>query len=182
MAAQLIRRVPVPRRRPAILVVVPSRDPKLAGQEPEQLVVPRTDAAGLAIIQHFEGFAAMPYRCPAGYWTVGFGHLIQPGEDFSHGISRAQAERLLLADVAVAERAVWRLITVPLNSNQFSALVSWTFNLGGGALQRSTLRRRLNRGDYDGTPAQMLRWNKAGGRVLAGLTRRRQAEAALFTA
>ena len=82
--------------------------------------------------------------------------------------------------VADAEQAVRRHITVPLTSNQFSALTSFTYNLGSGALQRSTLRMKLNRAQYERAAEQLLRWNKAGGKVLRGLTRRRAAEKALF--
>jgi lysozyme len=85
-------------------------------------------------------------------------------------------------DVQTAERAVLRLITVPLTDGQFDALVSFTFNLGAGALQRSTLRRKINRGDHANVPAEFRKWVWAGGRKLEGLVRRREAEAALYSA
>lgn len=137
-------------------------------------------AQGLALIQHFEGFAAMPYTCPAGYLTVGYGHVVKAHEDFSRGISQREAQRLLQADVQVAEQAVLRLISVPLADGQFDALVSYTFNLGAGALQRSTLRRKVNGGYHHEVPQELMRWVFAGGRKLPGLVRRRTSEGELY--
>ena len=132
---------------------------------------------GLDLIKRFEGFSAVPYRCPGGYSTIGYGHLVQAGEVFpAHGISKAKAEELLRQDVHIAEKAVLRLIRVSLRPGQFDALVSFTFNLGSGALQRSTLRRRVNDSDHDAVPAELTRWVWAGGRKLPGLIRRRKAE------
>lgn len=135
---------------------------------------------GLELIQHFEGFEAEIYIDAAGYPTIGYGHLIKPGEDFSNGISEAQAAALLAQDVGFAEYAVRRLIHTPLVQSQFDALVSFTFNLGGGALQRSTLRRKVNRAEHTEVPDEFMRWVFAGGRRLRGLMRRRQAEAQLY--
>ncbi|NET71560.1 MAG: lysozyme [Sphaerospermopsis sp. SIO1G2] len=95
---------------------------------------------------------------------------------FENGISREAGEALLIKDVQAAERAVLRLIDVPLTDGQFDALVSFTFNLGGGALQRSTLRRKVNREEHQEVPVQFMRWVWAGGRKLRGLIRRREAE------
>jgi len=135
---------------------------------------------GLALIERFEGFAVMPYRCPAGYITVGYGHVVRAGEDFSAGLTAEAARTLLARDVQVAEAAVRRLIAVPLTQGQFDALVSFTFNLGAGALQRSTLRRKINRGDHADVPQELAKWVFAGGRALRGLVLRRKAEAALY--
>ena len=135
---------------------------------------------GLDIIKHHEGFSAKVYICPAGHPTIGYGHLILSHEDFGDGITKSQAEELLKQDVQIAERAVLRLITVPLTDGQFNALVSFTFNLGGGALQRSTLRRVVNRGDHEDVPQQFMRWVWANGRKLNGLIKRRADEAALY--
>ena len=99
---------------------------------------------------------------------------------FADGIDEAAAEELLRRDVGTAERAVLRLIRVPLADGQFDALVSFAFNLGGGALQRSTLRRKVNREEHDAVPAEFRRWVWAGGRKLKGLVRRREAEAGLY--
>ncbi len=137
---------------------------------------------GLNLIKHFEGFEPEIYLDVAGLPTIGYGHLIRKGEHkmFENGISEEEAEALLADDVQVAERAVLRLINVPLTDNQFNALVSFTFNLGSGALQRSTLRRKVNREDHAEVPAEFSRWVWAGGRKLKGLIRRRKAEAALY--
>ena len=135
---------------------------------------------GVRLIQRFEGFEGVVYDDAAGYATIGYGHLIRAGEDFSQGINRAAAELLLRQDIAIAERAVKRLVEVPLSQSQFDALVSFTFNLGAGALQRSTLRRKVNRAEHVQVPSEFLRWIWAGGRRLRGLLRRRQAEVAFY--
>lgn len=96
------------------------------------------------------------------------------------GVDKDEALELLKTDVAVAERAIARLIGVPLTQGQFDALVSFTFNLGAGALQRSSLRSKLNRGEYEGVPAELRKWVWANGKKLTGLMRRRQAEATLY--
>ena len=137
---------------------------------------------GLALIRRFEGFAPAPYRCPAGYWTIGYGHMLADHPDPRRAISRDKAEQLLVQDVRISESAVTALITVSLRQHQFDALVSFTFNLGSGALQRSTLRRRVNAQAHAEVPEQFLRWIYAGGRALPGLLRRRHAEAALYAA
>ena len=136
---------------------------------------------GIDLIKRFEGFSRTVYFCPAGYQTIGYGHVVKPHEDFSAGIDEAQAEELLRQDAAIAEQAVLRLINVPLTDCQFDALVSFTYNLGGGALQRSTLRRKVNHEEHADVPEQFMRWVWAGGRKLKGLVRRRAAEAGLYT-
>ncbi len=135
---------------------------------------------GLRLIRRFEGFSAMPYLCPAGYLTVGYGHVVKNPAAFHQPITEDEATEILVLDIQKAEKAVLRLITVPLSDGQFDALVSFTFNLGSGALQRSTLRRKVNREDHAEVPAEFLRWVWAGGRKLKGLIRRREAEAALY--
>lgn len=136
--------------------------------------------SGIDLIKRFEGFSAKVYICPAGYPTIGFGHVVKPYEDFSAGIDEALGEELLRQDAQIAERAVLRLINVPLTDGQFDALVSFTYNLGGGALQRSTLRRKINREEHAEVPEQFMRWVWAGGRKLKGLVRRREAEVKLY--
>ena len=148
----------------------------------------RISEAGLSLIAEFEGFSAIPYNDPVGHCTIGFGHLLHMGNcNSSDGgnYTRAEAVRLLQQDVRRYEDAVNRLITVQLNQNQFDALVSFTFNLGYGALEGSTLRRKLNAGLHGEVCEQLRRWNKAklnGVMVeLAGLTRRREAECTLWS-
>jgi lysozyme len=140
----------------------------------------KTSQNGINLIKQFEGFEPEIYQDAAGYATIGYGHLILPGEDFSQGITRIEARRLLQQDVRVAEAAVMRLIHQPLRQPQFDALVSFTFNLGSGALQRSTLRRKINRAEHQAVPYELLRWVWAGGRKLRGLVRRRRAEGVLY--
>lgn len=129
-------------------------------------MAPQINRAGLDLIKRFEGFRAEAYLDPIGIPTIGYGHIQGVTERDVRNrrtITEAQAGQLLREDLAVAEAAVERLISVPLNENQFSALVSFTFNLGAGNLRSSTLRRRLNSGDYGAVPAEMARWVKAGG-------------------
>jgi lysozyme len=130
---------------------------------------------GLDLIKRFEGFSSTVYICPAGYPTIGYGHLVRDHEKFET-ISQEEAEALLRVDVESAERAVLRLIKVPLTDGQFDALVSFTYNLGSGALQCSTLRRKVNRQAHAEVPEQLLRWVWAGGRKLRGLVSRREFE------
>ena len=134
---------------------------------------------GIDLIKRFEGFSSTVYICPAGYPTIGYGHLVRSGESFNE-ISETEAEELLRKDVESAERAVLRLVNVPLTDGQFDALVSFTFNLGSGAFQRSTLRRKVNRQVHAEVPAQLMRWVWAGGRKLNGLHKRRSAESILY--
>ena len=136
---------------------------------------------GLDLIKRFEGFSRTVYVCPAGYPTIGYGHVVKSDEDFTVGIDAEQADELLRQDAGIAERAILRLINVPLTDGQFDALVSFTYNLGGGALQRSTLRRKVNRENHTEVPEQFLRWVWAGGRQLKGLIRRRAAESQLYS-
>ena len=139
---------------------------------------------GLALIKYFEGFVPEIYICPGGRPTIGYGHVVREDERerFTDGIDEATAEDLLRRDVETAERAVLRQIRVPLEDGQFDALVSFAFNLGGGALQRSTLRRKANREEHGAVPTEFRRWVWAGGRKLRGLVRRREAEAGLYAA
>lgn len=135
--------------------------------------------AGLELIQRFEGFSPVPYLDAAGLPTIGFGHLIRDGEAFDT-ISLDEAEVILRADVHHAERAVLRLTDVPLMDGQYDSLVSFTFNLGSGAFQRSTLRQKINREEHEAVPNEFRRWVWANGRKLRGLARRREAEIRLY--
>ncbi len=134
------------------------------------------------LIRHFEGFQSKPYLCPGGYWTIGYGHLLSAKEvpHYNAGIDAELAEQWLIEDVGVARHYVQRLVDVSLSQHQQDALISFTFNLGGGALERSTLRRKLNRHEYRTASDEFMRWVWAGGRKLPGLVRRRMAERMLF--
>ena len=139
---------------------------------------------GLDLIKEFEGFREHAYICPAGVPTIGYGTTLIEGSPVKIGmtISESKANDLLEDQVnQVYAAAVIRHVTVPLNQNQFDALVSWTYNLGESSLATSTMLKKLNQGDYDSVPAQMMRWTKANGVDLPGLVRRRKAEAELFT-
>jgi lysozyme len=138
----------------------------------------RTNTAGIALIKDYEGLHLTPYLCPAKVWTIGYGHsrTVRSGMK----ITPEQADQLLDDDLRLVERAVQRLVTVPLNDNQFSALVSFAFNVGITNFENSTLLALLNRGWYEQVPAQLTRWDRAGGEPLGGLARRRAAEARLW--
>ncbi len=136
---------------------------------------------GLELIKEFEGCQLEAYLCPAGVPTIGYGHT--RSAKLGQTISQADADALLREDLADSEDAVDRLVTAQINENQFSALVSFTFNIGAEAFERSTLLSMLNaNAQIHIVAAQFLRWNKANGEELPGLTRRRHAEQALFLA
>ena len=138
----------------------------------------RTSQKGIDLIKKFEGCRLEAYKCPAGVWTIGYGHTkgVQNGQK----ITQAQAEEFLREDLKIYEQAVEACVKVPLSQNQFDALVSFCYNCGSGALKTSTLLRLLNEGKYSEAGEQCLRWNTAGGKVLAGLTRRREEEREIF--
>lgn len=137
-------------------------------------------AAGRALIKTFEGFVPSTYICPAGHPTICYGHVVAPGETFDEPMSAMACEDLLMRDLPRYERAVCRLIEVPLSDSCFDALVSFAFNLGEGALQASTLRRLANAGRLDECGPQFDRWVFAGARKLPGLVARRAAERAMW--
>lgn len=140
------------------------------------------NAAGLAMLKDFEGLRLTVYNDSAGKPTIGYGHLIKPGEDFTAGITEEYAEEMLRQDLHYAETAVSRFIRTGLTDNQFAALVSLVFNTGNAPLL-GTLGRKLNQivePDYAGAADEFLRWDHAGGEVVPGLTRRRKAERELF--
>ena len=144
----------------------------------------KTSDMGLSLIQQFEGFSAKPYLCPAGVPTIGYGATYYPdGRRVTmqdRPVTVAQATDMLRSMLTSYEAGVNRYVQVPLTQGQFDALVSFAYNLGLSALKSSTLLRLLNLRDYAGAAAQFLRWNRAGGKVLPGLTRRREAERKLF--
>lgn len=143
----------------------------------------RTCVASEAAADHtalFEGYSPFVYKDVAGYPTIGHGHLIKKGEKFREPMLPGEARALLIKDMKIAERAVNTSVAVKLWQEQFDALMSWTFNLGGGALRSSTMLKRINASLHQDVPAQMLRWNKAGGKVWRGLTIRREAEGKMY--
>ena len=144
----------------------------------------KTSQAGINLIKQFEGCKLKPYLCPANKFTVGYGHVLGNGVTLAEADNRIftkeEVDVLLRSDLRRFERGVLRYCTVYLTQSQFDALVSFSFNLGLGVLQRSTLRQKINRGDADAAKV-ILKYNMAGGRILKGLTRRRQAEYQLFT-
>lgn len=143
----------------------------------------QTSEKGIALIKQFEGCKLTAYQDSVGVWTIGYGWT-QPvdGKPIRAGMTIKQetAERLLKTGLVSYESDVSRLVKVSLTQGQFDALVSFTYNLGARSLSTSTLLRKLNAGDYAGAADEFLRWNKAGGKVLNGLSRRREAERALF--
>ncbi|KLR31087.1 muraminidase [Enterobacter kobei] len=143
----------------------------------------QTSDKGIALIKQFEGCKLTAYQDSVGVWTIGYGWT-QPvdGKPIRAGMTIKQetVERLLKTGLVSYESDVSRLVKVGLTQGQFDALVSFTYNLGARSLSTSTLLRKLNAGDYAGAADEFLRWNKAGGKVLNGLTRRREAERALF--
>lgn len=150
------------------------------------LVVPQ---AAIDLAKRFEGFhrvpkadpgRAHPYICPAGYWTIGYGHLCDPKHP---PITEAEAEVYLARDLQTALAATLRYCPVLATEPEvrLAAIVDFTFNLGAGRLQTSTLRWRINQRDWEGAARQLLRWVYGGGRVLPGLVFRREAECVLLT-
>jgi lysozyme len=146
-------------------------------------------------IKKDEGVRNRPYQCPALLWTVGVGHVIDPShakvkladrkqlpipDGWDRVLSATEIDEILKKDLNRFEAGVLRLIKVKLTQGQFDALVSFSFNVGLGNLQNSTLRMKLNRGDYEGAAEQFLVWTKAGGKVLKGLVIRRTHEKEMF--
>lgn len=171
----------------------------------------KTNRAGIELIKAFEGIMdgnpktvnLDPYLCPAGYWTIGFGHVIRDASGkmlkgihnksaayaaFPNGITKTEADILLGADIIPVELGVMRLVKVALTPNQFSAIVSFAYNIGldedidtiPEGLGDSTLLKKLNSGCYSCASSQFPKWNTVAGKVLDGLTRRRLAEQKLF--
>lgn len=145
-------------------------------------MVNKTGNSGKSLIKQFEGFRATAYLCPAGIWTVGYGTTRINGNKVTKGarVTTEEADMFLEQDLKQFEDCINSTVSVELTQNQFDALVAFVYNVGVGNFQKSTLLKKLNSGDYDAAAEQFLRWDKAGGRTLAGLTRRRKAERELF--
>ena len=156
----------------------------------------KVSPAAIDMIKHHEGVRNKPYRCPALLWTVGCGHVIDPThaavkyeerkslpipQGWDRILTMGEVDDLLIADLARFERGVLRNCPSAIGRQGiFDALVSFSFNVGLGSLQRSTLRMKTNRGDFDEAADEFLKWTKAGGRVLPGLVKRRNDERALY--
>ena len=138
----------------------------------------KTSDKGIDLIKKYEGCYLKAYKCPAGVWTIGYGHT--NGVKSGMVITKDQAVTYLKNDLITYERAVNSYVKVPLTQNQFDALVSFSFNCGTAALKHSTLLKKLNSGYYDGAANEFTKWNKSNGKVLNGLVRRRQEEKELF--
>jgi len=149
----------------------------------------------LHVIEHHEGVRQKPYQCPALLWTVGVGHVINPNhakiplaerkalpipEGWDRKLSMEEVNAILKSDLARFERGVAQFCPVPLTQGMFDALVSFSFNVGLGTLQRSTLRQKLLRGDKEGAAEELLKYCMAGGKILKGLQNRRIDERAMF--
>jgi len=132
--------------------------------------------AGLKLLKVSEGYRGKVYTDIAGFRTIGFGHRLLPGETFPNGITQAEGDQILARDIAIAEAAVDRLVTVPVTQGQFDALVDFVFNLGSGRLAGSTLLKYLNAGRTDEAAHQLLGWDHAGHVEVAALKQRREAE------
>lgn len=144
----------------------------------------KVNSKGIQLIKTFEGCLLNAYLCPAKVWTIGYGSTqYLDGKPVKQGdkITQQQAEELLIDTVNMFAQGVEKLIKVDLNDNQFSALVSFAFNLGIGNLQKSTLLKKVNENPNNHMiKTEFAKWNKAGGKVLNGLTRRRNAESQLY--
>ena len=139
---------------------------------------------GINLIKRFEGVRSRPYRCSAKLWTVGVGHLIGDGKSLPDSWNRTFTEKeinaLLIRDLNRFERGIRMYIKVPLRQCEYDALCSFAFNLGLGTLQRSTLRQKINRNDKEGAAKEILKYCRAGGKIIKGLQIRREAEYKMF--
>jgi lysozyme len=141
--------------------------------------------AAIALIKHHEGVRSRPYRCPANLWTVGVGHLIGDGkslpDSWNRTFSQEEIDGILKSDLRRFELGVHKMLpNVPLRQHEFDAIISFCFNLGLGCFQRSTLRQALLRGDKKAAMESLVKYCRAGGKILRGLQIRRLDEKALF--
>lgn len=147
---------------------------------PECLRDCRVSDSGIAFLQNHEGYSPFRYRDSAGYWTIGTGHKLVAGEKFKEPLMPDAATALLRKDLSHAESAINKGVDVPLQQNQFDAVASFTFNVGGGALRSSTLLKKVNAERHNEVPPQFMRWVYAGGKKIDGLKNRRKDEAELY--
>lgn len=161
----------------------PEPDPISEKPSPPPPPVGQINADGLLIVTSFEGLELQAYQDSAGFWTIGYGHTSMAGPPEVYPgmvITAAEAEQILQRDLDLFEAGVTRGLTIATNSDQYSAMVSFAFNVGLGAYEDSTLLRKHNAGDFAGAANEFLRWVNAGGQFLPGLLRRRRAERALY--
>lgn len=155
----------------------------------------KVSAKAIEVIRHHEGVRSKPYRCPAKLWTIGVGHVLYPDQgkiplaerdnyplrpEDNRSFTAQEIDGILRSDLARFEQGVSKLIIVPLTQGMFDGLVSFSFNVGLGTLQRSTLRAKLNRNDKEGAAEELLKYCMAGGKILKGLQNRRIDERAMF--
>lgn len=133
---------------------------------------------GVRFIKQWEKLELSPYECAAGHKTIGFGHRVLYGEQYD-AITEQQAEMILITDLANAQRAVHK-VRVPLEQHEYDALVSFTFNVGVGNFEKSTLLKKLNQGDRAGAMTELLKWHHVNGTDSKGLMRRREQEREMF--
>ena len=143
------------------------------------MILMKLGEKGTEILKYFEGCKLTAYQDSVGVWTIGYGHT--KGVYDGMTITQDQAEQMLLSELEEYEGYIKDMVTVPLTQNQFDALVVWVYNLGPTNFRNSTLLKELNAGNYNAAGQEITRWNKAGGKVLAGLVKRREAEAQLFS-
>ena len=156
----------------------------------------KVSPALIELVKHHEGLRTKPYRCPALLWTVGVGHVIDPSHTavkyeerkslpipagWDRSLTMDEVDAILAQDLARFERGVARLCPAAVgHQGRFDALVSFAFNVGLGNLQRSSLRMKTNRGEFEEAADEFMKWTKAGGKVLPGLVKRRNDERVLF--
>ena len=137
-----------------------------------------TSQDGLKLIKKFEGCDLKSYQDSVGVWTIGYGHT--KGVEEGQEITQDEGEEMLASELGEYEGYINDMVECDLEQHQFDALVAWVYNLGPTNLRSSTMLKRLNANDLDDVPNQIKRWDKAGGKVLQGLVRRREAEALMF--
>jgi len=143
----------------------------------------KINSEGLGHLKRWEGLRLAAYQDVKGVWTIGYGHTAGAGKPYVHKgmtITADEAEAMLARDLGQYERTVTESVKVPLNDNQFAALVSFCYNVGVSAFRRSTLLKKLNKGDYEAVPAELMKWTRSGNKYPKGLKNRRAAEAGLW--
>lgn len=141
--------------------------------EPRCIVSPQ----GINLIEHFEGYSPFVYKDAVGYPTIGWGHLLKPGEHFAKPLLPIDGELLLRSDLKGFEKDINNLVTIKMRQAWFDSLASFTFNVGTGNLKKSTMLKKINQSKHKEVPVEMKKWNKAKGKELRGLTIRRELEA-----